>query len=64
MDDMHPPEQVCALINNEMFYFVVLADQNDSTIYSDFAGKFPVRSYSGMNYIFVAYVYSFNAILM
>ena len=41
-----------------------MADQNEDTIYSDLAGRFPVCSYSGMNYIFVAYVYKINAILV
>ena len=40
-----------------MFCFAALADQNDNTIYRDLAGKFPVRSYSGMNYLFIAYIY-------
>jgi len=64
VDDMHPPEQVCSAINDEIFCFTVLADNNDATIYSDWAGRFSVQAYSGMNYIFVAYVYSINAILM
>ena len=41
-----------------------MADQNEDTIYSDLAGQFPVFSYSGMNYIFVTYVYKINAILV
>ena len=47
-----------------MFCFAALADQNENTIYSDSAGRFPVQSFSGMNYIFIAYVYSINAILI
>ena len=61
---MSPPEQVCTAIDDEMFCFAILADQNENTIYSDPAGRFPVCSYSGMNYIFVAYVYKINAILV
>ena len=64
VDDMHPQEQICNTSEDEMFCFAILADSNDATIYSDLAGRFPVRSYSGMNYIFVAYVYSINAILI
>jgi len=64
VDEMHPPEQVCTAINSKMICFMVLADQNDATIYSDLVGRFPVRPYIGMNYTFVAYVYSINAILM
>ena len=47
-----------------MFCFAALADQNENTIYSDLAGRFPVRSYSGMNYLFIAYIYTINAILI
>ena len=52
VDNMSPPEQVCTAIDNEMFCFAILADQNENTIYSDLAGRFPVLSYSSMNYIF------------
>ena len=63
VDNISPPEQVCTAIDDEMFCFVILADQNENTIYSDLAGRFPVCSYGGMNYIFVAYVYKINDIL-
>ena len=61
---MSPPEQVCTFIDDEMFCFAILVEQNENTIYSDLAGRFPVCSYSGMNYISVAYVYNINAILV
>ena len=64
VDDMMPPEHACTAEDDEMFCFAALADQNEHTMYSDLAGRFPVRSFSGMNYIFVAYVYSINAILI
>ena len=64
VDNMIPPEQLCTAIDYEMFCFAILADQNKDTIYSDLAGRFPVCSYSGMNYIFVTYVYKINAILV
>ena len=47
-----------------MFYFAMLADQNEDKIYSDLPGRFPVHSYTGNNYIFVEYVYKINSILM
>ena len=49
---MHPKEQICNASEDEMFCFAILVDNNDATIYSDLAGRFPVRSYSGMNYFF------------
>ena len=61
---MRPPEKLCTAIDDEMFFFAILADQNKDTIYSDLAGQFPVCLYSGMNFIFVAYVYKINAILI
>ena len=44
VDDMNPPQQICTAIDNEMFCFAALADANEDTIYSDLAGRFPVRS--------------------
>ena len=35
VDNMSPPEQVFTAIDDEMFCFAILADQNDNTIYSD-----------------------------
>jgi len=64
VDDMQPLQQSCTAIDNEMFCFAALADQNENTIYSDLCGRFPVRSFSGMNYIFVAYIYTINAIII
>ena len=64
VDNMSPHEQLCIAIDDEMFCFTILVDQNKYTIYSDLAGRFPVCLYSGMNYIFVAYVYKINAILI
>jgi hypothetical protein len=33
-------------------------------MYTDITGAFPVRSFKGMQYIFVAYVYDLNAIIV
>ena len=64
VEDMNPQEQACTALDDAMFCFAILADENENTIYSDLTGRFPVQSYSGNNYIFVAYVYSINAILL
>ena len=64
VDDMNPPEHICMAMEDEMFIFAVLADEIDGTIYSDQTGRFPVRSFSGKNYIFVAYIYKTNYILL
>ena len=47
-----------------MFCYATLADANENTLYTDLTGKFPVRSYKGNQYLFIAYVYSENAILV
>ena len=60
--DMSPTQEINAAC--ELFCFAALADANDKTIYTDLAGKFSVRSYSGQQYIFLAYVYDSNAILV
>ena len=64
VDDMQPQQEVCTAINNAMFCFAALADQNENTICSNLAGRFPVQSYSGMHYICIAYVFTINIILI
>ena len=61
---MNPPHQICTAIDNEVFCFAALMDANNNTIYSNLAGRFPVWSSVGHQYIFIAYVYTINAILM
>ena len=48
----------------EMFCFAAITDCTEDTIYSDLAGKFPIRSFKGNQYIFICYVYGQNAILV
>jgi hypothetical protein len=47
-----------------MFYFAALADATTSTMYMDLTSAFPVRSFKNMIYIFVAYIYDLNAIIV
>jgi hypothetical protein len=47
-----------------MFCFAALADLNTGTMYTNFLGVFPVRSFKSMQYIFVAYIYDLNTILV
>ena len=59
---MHPvpdPTAPC-----EFFCFATLADTHINTLYTDLTGKLPVQSYFGNKYIFCAYVYSANAIIV
>ena len=62
--DMFPTEQVCAITEDDMFVFVMLGNAHANTLYTDLTGQFPVESYDCMNYIFIAYVYKLNAILL
>jgi hypothetical protein len=55
---------MCAATYDELLCFAVLGDRNEDTIYSDLTGRFPVQSCEGMEYIFVAYVYKLNTILL
>ena len=61
---MFPTEHVCSAVEDEMFCCAVIGDKHKDTIYSDLTERFPIQSYEGMNYIFVAYVYKLNAILL
>ena len=47
-----------------MFCAALLGDKLEGAIYSNLIGKFPVRSFSGNQYVTVAYVYNANAILV
>ena len=64
VDNMNPPHQICTAIDNEMFCFAALSDANEDTIYSDLAGQFPVGWFAGNQYIFIAYIYTINTIIM
>ena len=65
VDNMDPNEQICQATDEDtMFCYAVLADNNKHTIYSNLPGRFPVQSFGGRNYIFVAYIYNMNAILL
>ena len=62
--NMFPTEHVCSATEDEIFCCDVIRDTHKDTIYSELTGRFPIHSYEGMNYIFVAYVYKLNAILL
>jgi hypothetical protein len=47
-----------------MFCFATLADATTSTMYTNLTSAFPVRSFKNMIYIFVAYIYDLNAIIV
>lgn len=57
------PEQE-ELEYKKLFCFAIIADCNDNTLYMDLTGWFPIQSFSGNQYIFCAYNYTTNAILM
>jgi hypothetical protein len=47
-----------------MFCFAALADMHTGTMYTNGTGSFPVRSFRNMQYVFLAYIYDLNAILV
>ncbi len=57
-----PTEEICAA--QDMFCFAALADLHMGTMYTDLTSAFPVRSFKNMQYVFVAYIYDLNAILV
>ena len=61
-DNIFPTHQACAM--QDMFSFVALANAHTGTMYTDLTGAFPVWSFKNMQYIFVAYVYDLNAIIV
>ncbi len=57
-----PTEEICAAYN--LFCFAALANLHMGTMYTDLTGAFPVRSFKNIQYVFVAYIYNLNAILV
>ena len=64
ISNLLPTEEACATEEDEIYCYAVMGDRNERTIYSDLTGRFPVESYDGKNYIFIAYVYKLNFIFM
>jgi hypothetical protein len=62
VNHLMPTEEICAA--HDMFCFAALADLHTGTMYTDLTGAFPVHSFKNMQYIFVAYIYDLNAILV
>jgi hypothetical protein len=62
VDCMFPAHEACAA--QDMFCFAALADSTTSTMYMELTGAFPVRSFKNMIYIFIAYIYDLNAIIV
>jgi hypothetical protein len=62
VDRMFPTHKACAA--QDMFCFAALADATTGTMYTDLTCAFPVRSFKNIIYIFVAYIYDLNAIIV
>jgi hypothetical protein len=61
VDHMFSAHKACAV--QDMFCFANLADATTGTMYMDLTGAF-LRSFKNMIYIFVAYIYDLNAIII
>ncbi len=59
---MFPQQELCAV--QDVFCFAALANVITGTMYTDITGAFPVRSFKSMQYIFVAYIFDLNAIIV
>jgi hypothetical protein len=62
VDHMFPAHEACAA--QDMFCFAALADAMTGTRHTDLTGAFSGRSFKNMIYIFVAYIYYLNAIIV
>jgi hypothetical protein len=62
VDRMFSPQEICAM--QDVFCFAVLADAIMGTMFTNITGTFPVRSFKSMQYVFVAYIYDLNAIII
>ena len=50
-EEINPPKE--ELQNNDLLCSLAIADSKGHVVYTDLTGKFPVCSYSGMQYIFL-----------
>ncbi len=64
INQMQPPEEAYSAQDDKMFCFAVMNESKAGNIYSDLTGRFPVQSFTGMQYIFAEYIYTKNAILI
>ena len=62
VDHMFPQHKICTM--QDVFCFAALANTITGTMYTDITSAFPVCSLKSMQYIFVAYVYDLNAIIV
>jgi hypothetical protein len=62
VDCMFLPQEISAI--QDVFCFAMLADAITSTLYTNITGAFPFRSFKSMQYVFVAYIYDLNAIIV
>jgi hypothetical protein len=59
---MFPAHKACTA--QDMFSFATLAEAMTGTMYTDLTGAFPVRSFKNIIYIFIAYIYDLNPIIV
>jgi hypothetical protein len=62
INHLQPIEELCSA--HDIFCFVALADLHTGTMYTNSANAFPIQSFCIMQYVFVAYIYNLNAILV
>jgi hypothetical protein len=62
VDPMFPPQEICDM--QDVFCFAMLADAITGTMYTNITAAFPVRSFKSVQYVFVAYIYDLNAIII
>ena len=61
---MAPVEHIYSWTENTIFCFEILRNNVENTIYSDLTSRFPLESYTGMNYMLACYIYKLNTQLL
>jgi hypothetical protein len=62
VDHLVPTKEICAAHN--MICYAALANVHTATMYTDGTGAFLVCSFQNIQYVFVAYIYDLNGILV
>ncbi len=62
VDSLQPDKEICP--THDMFCFATLANLNRGTMYINLPGVFPIGYFKSMQYMFIAYIYDLNTILV
>jgi hypothetical protein len=64
VDTVAPAEHICSATGNKIICFAILRNIVETIIHSNITSRSQIKAYTGMDYMFVYYVYKLNTILL